>query len=438
MKLIKRIHPRIEEVIISFLQPLEIHFFHFFLARVNFYQALEGIPTMCATVIDMRLAICWNEEFLNELSDNELRFLILHESFHLIHHHLERGKYYHPEKANIAMDMVINELLMKHYHKTRSGHVMSSMPLMTKDKITELLEKIKSTRVLPAEQEKKIRDLEGKATGCVLDPNYKGVLAFEPLYEWLEENHEKSKKGEPHELSPDTKTMLDNAEIRDMFGDVHLKLDEIGEDIKKQLVAEGVAKARLEVSKTRGTVPGDVEEVLNLLLTPPRQNNLKLLKRAISSLKGKTKEKTWKRMNRRLFGLKGKLGVANKINVILDVSGSMWGSFDVALSQLFHDGYDLNLIQADTQVNKIEKIANKNELKKFCIKGGGGTTLSPAIQYVINPKNGLNRYSTAIITDGYTDFLDFTGATSDFLILTTAEMCQHNGGMRVRQLRIEQ
>jgi predicted metal-dependent peptidase len=437
MKLEKYIHPRIEETIVSFLQPFEISFFHFFLARVTFYKATEGLPTMCATVINMRLAICWNEDFLNELNDNELRFLILHEAFHLIHHHLERGRHYHPEKANIAMDMIINELIMKHYHKSRSGYVMSSMPILTREKINEIIEKIKSTRDLSKEDEKKIRDLEGKASGCVLDPNYKGVLAFEPLYEWLEENHEKSKAGGSHELSPDTKTMLDNAEIRDMMGDVHVKLDELGEDIKKQLVAEGVAKARLDVCKTRGSVPGDIEEVLSLLLTPPRQNNLKLLKRSISALKGKTKEKTWKRMNRRINGLKGKFGVANRINAGLDVSGSMWGTFDIVLRELFIDNYEINLVQIDTQVQKVEVITRKNQLKNFKMKGGGGTCLQPFVDHVLNPVNGLNRYSTVILTDGYCDSLDFKGSLQDFLILTTGDLVNYSNGPRVKQIKLE-
>jgi predicted metal-dependent peptidase len=438
MKLEKYIHPRIEQAIISFLQPFEMHFYHFFLARVDFYKATEGLPTMCATVINMRLAICWSEAFLDELNDDELRFLILHESFHLIHHHLERGKYYEAEKANIAMDMIINELLMKYYGKTRNGYTICSMPVFTQEKVEEIIAKIKSIRDLPSDEEKKIVGLIGKATGCVLDPNYKGVLAFEPLYEWLEQEHEKSKKpGESHELSPDTKTMLDNAEVRNAMNDVHIKLDELGEDIKKQLVAEGVAKSRLEVSKTRGTVPGDVEEVLRLLLTPPKQNNLKLLRRSISSLKGKTKEKTWKRMNRRLFGLKGKFGVANKINAGLDVSGSMWGTFDIVLRELFVDNYEVNLVQIDTQVQKVEVINNKNQLKNFKMKGGGGTMLQPFVDFVLNPENGMSRYSTVILTDGYCDSLDFKGSLQDFLILTTGDLVNYSNGPRVKQIKIE-
>jgi predicted metal-dependent peptidase len=437
MKLVKEIHPRIEQVITSFIQPYEQFYYVFFLARVNFYKALSGLPTMCATVVDMRLAICWNEDFLNSLDDNELRFLILHETFHLTMHHLERGKYFDPEKANIAMDMVINELLMKHYHKMKNGYVMCEMPKFTYEKCREMVEKVKANRELTAAQEKEIMDLNGKATGCVLDPNYKGELAFEPLYQWLMENHQKSKNGEPHELSPDTKTMLDNADMRSELMDVHVKMDEVGEEIKKQLVEETVAKARLEVSRSRGNVPGDVEEILSLLLKVPKTNNLKLLRRSISSLKGKTKQDSWKRLNRRVTGLKGKVGVAQEINAILDVSGSMWGRFEIVLKEIFRDNYVINLIEADTEVRSIQKITDKKQIQRLKMKGGGGTELSPAVHYVINPDNGLSKWPTILLTDGYCDSIDFRGSSCEFLILTTDELVHHSNGSRVKQIKIE-
>lgn len=431
------LHPRIEKAIISLLQPYELHFYFFFLQRIQFLDWTNKIPTMCATVVGMRLTICYNVNFVEELNDNELRFLLLHELKHHLLHHLERGKSFHPEKANIAMDMIINHLIVTHYHKMRNGFVISEMPVFTQEKCQEMIAKVKSLRELSVKEEQEIMALVGKPTGCVLDPNYKGELAFEPLYHWLMEEHDKSKTGESHQLSPDTKTMLDNADIRDMMMDVHIKLDEVGEDIKKQLVEDSVAKARLEVTKTRGSVPGDVEEVLKLLLKAPRKNNIKILKRSLSAIKGRTKERTWKKQNRRLEGIKGRFGTANQINAGLDVSGSMWGTFDIVLSEIFKDGYEVNLVQIDTQVQKVEKITNKNQLKNFKMKGGGGTCLQPFVDHVMDKKNKLSKYATVLLTDGYCDHLDFKGSRQQFLILTTGDLVQYKNGPCVRQIKIE-
>jgi predicted metal-dependent peptidase len=86
----------------------------------------------------------------------------------------------------------------------------------------------------------------------------------------------------------------------------------------------------------------------------------------------------------------------------------------------------------------VEKETQKSQLRKFKMKGGGGTELTPAIHYVIDPANGIAKYPTVILTDGYCDHFDFKGSTGDFLILTTEQLVNHNGGSRVKQIKIEQ
>jgi predicted metal-dependent peptidase len=436
----KNIHPRIEQAIISLLSPYQLHFFYYMLCRIDMYESTR-IPTMAATVKSMRLAILYNPSFVDELDDHELVFLMLHELFHHLHHHLTRGVHYHPEKANIAMDGIINYLIETHYTKMRNGYQISKMPVFTKEKIEQMITKIKEKRDLDPKAEKEIRDMEGKATGCKLDENYLKTgspLAFEPYYEWLMEQHEKSKNGEKNDLSVESKMMLDNADMKDMMMDVHIKLTEVDEDVKKQLVEDAVAKARLEATNNRGTMAGDVEEVLGLLLKAPRKNNMKLIQRCISALKGKTKEKSWKRLNRRVLGIKGKVGMSNAVNVILDVSGSMWGRFDKVISEIYRDNFDIHLIQADTQVQKVERITDKNQLKRFAMKGGGGTVLSPAVDYVLDPKNGLSKHPTVLLSDGYTDTIDFHNTRNQFLIITTDELVPYiNAGPKIRQVKIE-
>ena len=54
------------------------------------------------------------------------------------------------------------------------------------------------------------------------------------------------------------------------------------------------------------------------------------------------------------------------------------------------------------------------------IKGMGGTVLQPAIDYISEIENRLSTFNNLVLTDGYTDTLNFTNIKGKSLILTTA------------------
>ena len=66
-----------------------------------------SIPTACTNGRDEM----YNREFVSKLNDAELRFLILHESYHKLYKHLTTWKWIadiNANEANICMDYVIN------------------------------------------------------------------------------------------------------------------------------------------------------------------------------------------------------------------------------------------------------------------------------------------------------------------------------------------
>jgi predicted metal-dependent peptidase len=65
----------------------------------------DQTPTACT---DGRV-IRWGREFLSKLTDEEARFVLLHEALHCAHHHLWRLP--HDERGNIAADYKINQVL---------------------------------------------------------------------------------------------------------------------------------------------------------------------------------------------------------------------------------------------------------------------------------------------------------------------------------------
>ena len=163
--------------------------------------------------------------------------------------------------------------------------------------------------------------------------------------------------------------------------DTHLG-DDIPQELKREIVEGLMAKL-----KSRGLSSGDVEAILNKL-RKTRKDYLKEIKRTMSNhIFGSKKHKTIVRPNRRgIPGLKGNKKYKNEINVLLDTSGSMGGEFEKVLSYIFQNDIEMNLIQCDTQIQKVYKIKSKKDLEKMSIRGLGGTTLQPGIDYMSEKK----------------------------------------------------
>jgi predicted metal-dependent peptidase len=69
---------------------------------------------------------------------------------------------------------------------------------------------------------------------------------------------------------------------------------------------------------------------------------------------------------------KGARKIKSKVNVILDVSGSMHGLIEKVLNYIYKNEVEINLIQADTQVNAIENFKNTRKIESMKIIGYGG------------------------------------------------------------------
>ena len=80
-------------------------------------------------------------------------------------------------------------------------------------------------------------------------------------------------------------------------------------------------------------------------------------------------------------------------------------------------------------------IKNKKKLDSIPIKGLGGTCLQPMIDYIVENHNDCN---TVLLTDGYTDTLDFSKVSGKVLIISVGVPCpiaKTNG--KLKQICIE-
>jgi hypothetical protein len=211
----------------------------------------------------------------------------------------------------------------------------------------------------------------------------------------------------------------------------------IGDDVPEEL-RDAMVKDVMERLAARGLSAGNVEQTLNKL-RKKRKDYLREIKRAVSNMIfGTVKERTIVKPNRKgISGLKGARKVKTKINVGLDTSGSMGGqgTFERVLSYVYRNDIEINFMESDTQVNWVENIKSKRQLESIPIKGLGGTCLQPMIDYIVEHHNDCN---SVLLTDGYTDTLDFSKVRGRVLIISVGVKCpisRTNG--KVKQITIE-
>ena len=76
-------------------------------------NAKFGLDLKCDTAYTDGKKICFSPEFMDELSDLELEFILMHELLHIVLKHCKRGKGFDDYIFNIACDIVVNSNILK-------------------------------------------------------------------------------------------------------------------------------------------------------------------------------------------------------------------------------------------------------------------------------------------------------------------------------------
>lgn len=430
------IDSRISDEIISFIYNKDgktnMSFYGYFFTRINFEEVNDN-TTACVYAKGSRLYLRYNKAFLDALSKEEIRFLLMHELSHLLFSHLNRIGDRDMKKSNVVADMIINTSILEDFDnsfKQIEGSILLSNG---------------STLEIPK---------------LLVPPEYKGRRIFEELYDWLQEETDKdkgdSKDGEPQsgdEPGEDSSGSQsgkgsgkpgDSEELttgKQMFKDIEQGkevqcTDDHSEmtEAEKQIV-DSITKDIVEGLKNRGLVGSDVQKFLDKL-TSSRRNNLKWILQNLSFVMGTKVAQTWTKPNRyAISGKKGEKLEGHVVNVILDVSGSMSGLHEKVLSTIYQNGLQCNIILADTKVTDFIITNSKSDLQKISLKGFGGTELQPAVEYIKASKD-LRALNTLVLTDGYCDALDFEGLKGRKMIITTNELVKFKGA-NVKQQKLE-
>lgn len=447
MKTFNDIDPILSDQIISFIynkdSKLNMGFYGYFFTRINFEEVNDD-STACVYVKGSRLYLRYNKSFIEKLSVKEVRFLLMHELSHLLFSHLNRIGDRDMRKSNIVADMIINSTILSDFD--------DSFKLIEGNYKLDNGSELEIPRLL-------------------IPREYKGRPIFEELYDWLQEETDKdkneggdqdsedsqdgqgsgnseggsdnsgkgsdnskkgsSKSGESEEFKTGKRLFKDIEEGKDVRG-----TDEHGDLSKadKELM-DSITKEIVEGLKNKGLVTSDIEQFLGKL-TSSRKNNLKWILQNLSFVLGEKVNQTWIKPNR--YDIKGKKGenlIGTQLNVILDVSGSMYGLHEKVLNTVYQNGIACNIILADTEVKGFIQTKSKKDLQSIKLKGFGGTELQPAVEF-IKARKDLKDINTLVLTDGYCDKLDFSGLKTRKMIITTDIDVKYIGS-NVKQKKLE-
>ena len=330
------------------------------------YTALAGVLMIGKRTVDDNISTaCTNgrdemygREFVDGLSDPELRFLVLHESYHKLYRHLTTWKHLYdenPQLANEACDYVIN---LKLVDDNKDGFA-----------------------VMPEYG--------------LLDRKYLGMDSAE-VYNLLKQDQENGIGG----------CRSDGFDEHDWEG-----AQELTETEQRELardIDEAVRQGALIAGKMGTGVDRDLVELLQ-----PQVDWREVMREFISTTCSGNDYSTWKRPNRRYIaaGIYMPSGISESVEGVV-VAGDMSGSIgqreqSVILTeakQMFdtvHPSW-VRMLYWDTQVCSDEKY-EQHELEDFIKstkpRGGGGTNVECVPAHMT--KHGIKAQAAIVITDGY-------------------------------------
>lgn len=321
----------------------EPYYAHFLLnCSVHFDE--NKVPTAGVYVKNSVIHMAFNPKFMDTLSSKELAAVIKHEVLHLTMRHLDSAKDYdNLQIANIAMDCAINQYI-------------ADLPeqAITLDKMSEQV-------------------------GHALIP-----------HETTDYYYDK--------FMTKAKEMAGNETLDD-----HGLGNEEGEDSGAEAQGAIYKAAKKAAVASAGNVPKLVEGLLDSV--NGKLPWKRLLRNFVASATTNRTKATRKRINRRFdLPVPGKVKLRKlKLGVCADSSGSIsdesFAAFMGEVMAMAKLGMDIVLVDADCEVQAVQKIKSPKDVR-LTRSGGGGTAYQPAITECI--KQGC----TAIIYFGDFDTSD--------------------------------
>ena len=367
-----------------------------FWAYLSYFLTFHEVPKEevkfmpCATMgVDINGNVYYCKDFVDKLTDEELKGVIAHELGHLIYLTQLRQGNRDKDGFNIASDIAINSLLTRDNFTLPKGVLV---PDYNDEIKTGFGKSIKKCSELIAEE------IYDKLPKLTIDKN--GFIYAET---GSGKNKKKEKIGE----------MLDG----------HIKGKGKGKDGKgKGIELSEAEKREIEqnwkeklteaytTAKMKGNVPAGIERILGKL-DENKINWRTILQRYI--MNSMTYDYTWQKPSKKSISIgeytPSELKECIEVIIGIDTSGSIsksdltdFLSEIIGMARAFQGRIKMTLIPCDCKIQEIYEIENgnieriKNEVK---IKGGGGTEFKPVIDWI--EENKPDTKLLIYLSDGY-------------------------------------
>lgn len=354
----------LRDAIIKMQNTYQYRYYGYFALYFNYIEDKQMSFCGGVRINNRHLEFFYNSELLEKQTNKDgigfLEFFVIHEIQHILLNHSNRRGDRNTEISNIAQDMLINTGIKNEYKYDFKDFYY----------------------------------VDKKYDNLKWDPSkYKDPLVFEFVYDAL--------------LLQNPNIKICNIKLVDKH------FEENNLDESESAIVDVLIKDLHEGLKIRGFNPGSIEEVLNF---KKEKSIVNVFKRVFSS--GLLKERTYKRLSRRVKELKGKKKENKDINLILDTSGSLYNELDKYIGNVIGKYY-IYLVQVDTEVKFHKHIHSISEWKKTKKIGNGGTVLQPSIDFLV--KNRRSNFPTYLVSDFYCDELDFSKIKSNVVLVKTKD-----------------
>jgi predicted metal-dependent peptidase len=303
----------------------------------------------------------FNPEFINHMPEEVLTGLMLHEVMHVALGHLERSVGYDIRLANIAQDIVINDILVtEDFELPQGGYIPKT------DHTIKVFDHV-------------VMDIDRKS--------------------WEEIYFELLPHDDGVSTSPDVLIYPDGEPVD---GDGTKPID------AKHLLSDAYSFAKMQ-----GKVPNSIEERLGKLLAP-KIDWKQVLQDYLSNMM--PVDYSFYRPSKRFLAngivMPGVEKEGLRVAVCLDTSGSInvkdlirFASETLGIALSFGN-VKLHLLQADTEVQSDVAIDSEYQeaLEGIEVKGRGGTSHVQLIEHLEKEHHDID--VAVFFTDGYTDFPD--------------------------------
>lgn len=391
----------------------------------------DGKPTFTTAATDGR-RYYWSPEFLDAVDYDELAFVMYHESLHVAFFHSERLIHASARQRNIAMDYVVNTILVNDREKSMGPNSCNNLwgrRLGTPLPLKEFLDHIDGTI-----------EVDFSKMRCYMDKAVTG-RSPESIYAEIMKHWDKSPRKCPKcaALSMDPKTgkpkkppcknhplcehdghccptcgALPGVGSPGPYGDgipggndAHMP----SEATKSQVQTDLMRAAQRAKSSLRGSVPSEVEDALGLLSKPVLKFTDLMMSDCMKKSREEGSKNDYKHMRRRWIVASPRQYLPTRMSfemdwlAMIDTSGSM-GDDDIAfgisqLQALAAKGTKGIIVCCDASVKwkDAQPVKSIKDLKRTKIVGRGGTVFDDFFRD-FKKHLGVAFATITVITDG--------------------------------------